>query len=138
MSEVGLVAATLPLQRQQEVPPVPDAASLIFIDHVDEQEGQNPDVAVRQLGADDVEHVVEGVEAVGAVRCLLGPRLAAASGRGAGGGAPAVHPPAAAARPAGHGPALHGTAWNIALTRVQLVRLQVRRGDESAGEVWLL
>lgn len=118
MSEVRLVAPALTLQREQEIPSAPDAAALVLVDDVDEQEGQHPDVPVRQLGSNDVEHAMEGVKAVGVVRRLLGPGLEAPvfSGRatvrvGAGGGVSVgCLLAAAAAPPARQRPGLHGPA----------------------------
>lgn len=96
VAEVGLVAAALPLQRQQEVPPAADAPALVLIDHIHEEEGQNADVSVGQVGADNGEHLVKRVQAVGAVRRLLRPRLTAAAAAGHG---PLGPPPSRAARP---------------------------------------
>lgn len=84
VSEVGLVAAALALEGQQKILPAANAAALVLVDHVDEQEGQNADVPVRQVGPDNGEHLVEGVEAVGVVRCLFRPRHEAAISSGQG------------------------------------------------------
>lgn len=106
MSEVGLIAATLPLQSQQEVSPTPDPAPLVLIDHIHEQEGQYSDISVRELSPDDIEHAVERVQAVGVVHSLLGPRFEASVPPGRAGVAagrtrvPAGPLPAGAARPA--------------------------------------
>lgn len=163
MPEVGLVAAALPLQGQQEVPPAPDAAALVLVDDVDEQERQHPDVPLRQLGPDDVEHAVQGVQAVGVVHLLLGPRFEAAVSPGRvrvaarGRNVPVRHIPAGpgrcrpgAARPARQPSVVQGPGRRAARAGVQRVGLDVRPrllgrgvggdvgGNNSTGEMGLL
>jgi len=78
LPEVGLVAAALPLQRQQEVPAAADHPPLVVVDHVHEEEGEHSHVAVGQVGAHDVEHAVQAVQPVLPVAPLLRPGLCSA------------------------------------------------------------
>lgn len=128
VSEVGLVAAALALKGQQEVLPAADPTALVLVDHVHEEEGEDADVSMRQMGPDDGEHLVEGVEAVGVVRCFLRPGREAAISSGPG----PVHPsPAGRTGSVGHNLVVRGSDW--ALTGVQLTGLNVRMDLLSRG-----
>lgn len=62
VSEVGLVTAALAFQSQQEVPPTPDSAALVFVDHVHKQEGEHAYVPMGELRAHNIKHVVQRVQ----------------------------------------------------------------------------
>lgn len=59
--EVRLITASLSLQRQQEVSPVPYPAALVLVNDVHKKEGQDAHVAACEVSPDDVEHAVERV-----------------------------------------------------------------------------
>lgn len=81
MPEVCFIAAPLSLQRQQEVSPIPYSATLILIDDVHKQEGEDAHITVCEVSADDVEHAVQRVQTVCVVHRLLWPRVQGTRGR---------------------------------------------------------
>lgn len=77
MAEVCLVTAALAFKGQQEILPAADATTLIFINDINKQEGENPNVSMCQVSANDFKHLVERVQSMGVVCRFLWPRLKA-------------------------------------------------------------
>lgn len=145
MSEVGLVTTALPFKGQQKILPATNTTALVLIDHIDEEEGQNADVSMCQVGPNNVEHLVKRVQAVGVVCRFLWPRLKAAISPGQG---PVDPSPPRATRAVGQNLMV---CWShCPLSGVLLTGLNVRmdllsrgvlghvRGSSSMGGLWLL